>query len=321
MSARLPVHFLTENAEGPSARARAQALLPGLAARGFLPACSVLPRRGRSAAFDAAAAGGAVVVLLRRLLHPLDAWRLRRRCRRLVYDFDDALPFRDSNRGARLSWTRQLKFRCLVRLADACVAGNDYLAELARGATVIPTATPLVVSRTRPFAGTLGWIGSRSNLIYLESLRPALQALWQRRQDWRIHVVCDGFPAWPELPLVRIPWQAASDESELLRFDVGLAPLLDDAWTRGKCGMKLLRYLAAGIPALASDVGVQGTFLRRGGGLLVEAGGDWLPGLLRLLDDAPLRERLTAEGPQVVAQGYLLEQAVDAWAGLLRKLH
>lgn len=320
MSPERVVHFLTENAAGPSARARAQALLPGLRARGVRAAVSVLPRRQRARAFARAAAGGAVVVLLRRLLHPLDSWRLRRRCRRLVYDFDDALPFRDSNRGAGRSWTRQLKFRALVRLADACVAGNDYLAALAGGATVIPTATTLLARRPRPFAGTLGWLGSRSNLIYLESLRPTLHALWRKRKDWRLHVVCDGFPDWPDLPLVRIPWRPAREDAELRLFDVGLAPLLDDPWTRGKCGMKLLRYLAAGIPALASDVGVQGDLLRRGGGLLVPLGADGLAQLERLLDDVGLRQRCADEGPRVVAAGYLLEQAVEAWLQLLARL-
>ncbi len=307
--------FLTENRDGPSARARVRALLPRLRARGLEVGWEAIGRRGRRALFREAGKAR-TVVLQRRLLSPWDALALRRSCRRLVFDFDDALPFRDSNRGATRSWARSLKFRTIVGLADACVAGNPYLAALAGDARVIPTAVGLAPDPPEPPRRVLGWLGSASNLVYLERLRPVFAALWEERRDWELHVVCDAFPAWPELPLVRIPWSAEAEAPALAGFAIGLAPLADDPWTRGKCGMKLLRYLAAGIPAVASPVGVQPAILGDAGSLAEETDA-WRSAILRLWEDADHYAGCAARARARVRDGFLLDQAADAWREVL----
>src|SRR5690606_27329924 len=94
---------------------------------------------------------------------------------------------------------------------------------------------------------TLGWIGSRSTLPYLEALRPALEDLAQRRRQVRLKVICDAFPEFAHIPVIHVPWSEATEAAEVAACDIGLMPLSDDQWSRGKCGLKILQYQAAAL--------------------------------------------------------------------------
>lgn len=258
------------------------------------------------------------VVVQRRLPDLRAISEMRRRARRLVFDFDDAIVYRDSARGKPLllvdKWAR---FRALVRRCDAVTAGNSYLAALAsRHALpgrvfVLPTAVPLncrpgqdTVS-SRP--GTLGWIGSRSTLPYLEQLCQPLQKLCSDRPELCITVVSDQKPNLGTARVQWRPWKAQSEMTELQQMRVGLAPLPDDRWTRGKCGLRLLQYLAAGVPAVASPVGTQAEITREGGALEARTKQEWISAITRVLDDPSLAHAVIAKGSCLVARDYNTE--------------
>ncbi len=205
-----------------------------------------------------------VVVLQKRLLHRHSLFLLRRFCRKLVYDFDDAVMYSDSNRGEFFSPRKEARFTAVARAADLLVAGNDYLAREARKArgrrvAVVPTGVDCEYfrppgERRPPFHPlTLGWIGSRPNLLYLEALAEPLNRLYEKRRDFTLKVVCDSFPQGFACPVKKVAWSAASEVRELQSCDIGLMPLSEDPWTKGKCAFKLLQYMACGLPAVASE--------------------------------------------------------------------
>lgn len=308
--------FLTEDASGPSTRYRVRQFLPALADRGVRFEVEPIPAGGvdRRALLDRAADFDRVF-LQRRLLNPLDARRLARRARHLTFDFDDAILFPDSTTGRRRSLTRAVRFRCLARHADLRIAGSRGLAELAApfGRTeVVPTVVDPGRYEPRP-PGTRGalrlaWIGSRSTLPFLEDVLPGIEPAARDAVDLELHVIADVAPRRTALPIVPVTWSEEGEAAALAACDVGLAPLRDDRWCRGKCGLRLLQYFAAELATVASPVGGQAEILH-GGRFALEARdargfGD---AVRRLAHDPELRAELARAGRRRLEQAYSLE--------------
>ncbi|NQU11827.1 glycosyltransferase family 4 protein [bacterium] len=259
--------------------------------------------------------------------------------RPLVYDFDDAvwLPRVGGNPLLRLAH-RESRFRDILRSVTAVIAGNDHLAEYARQfnshVTVVPTGIdwgkyPEVSSQpfdsaqglrqsavrtARP--ATIGWIGSRSTLAYLKSLGPVFRELGIVPR-----VIASGDPAALGFDVDFVPWQPETELTELAKLDIGLAPLPDTPWEQGKCGAKLLQYLACGIPAVASPVGVHRQIIRHGeNGLLASTPAEWRDCLSQLLEDPVLCQRLGAAGRRTVEATYDLSQIAQQVAAVIRSV-
>lgn len=277
----------------------------------------------------AEAAGHALV--LSRLLRPADVDRLRVRVRRLLFDFDDALPYRDSARGATPSRTRIERFGAIVRAADAVTAGNAYLAGLAERAgvraTVLPTVVEVPDGPPTPEPPVpppvVGWIGARATLGYLEGATVELAALVAMGHPFRLRVVADAAPTMPPgIPVELVPWTAQGADAALDGIHVGVAPLPDDAWTRGKCGLKVLQMLARGRPVVASAVGVQSEQVRHGEtGIVARGGAEMVEGLLLLLRDPTARRRMGEAAREDVRARWSVaawrDRVVAAWSSAL----
>ncbi|MBI1850500.1 MAG: glycosyltransferase family 4 protein [Planctomycetes bacterium] len=315
---------ITEDERGPATRYRVAQFLPALQKARIEYRVLAWPRERRARGEVLDAAGDVDVVLLqRRLIATRDFARLRARARRLAFDFDDALPFRDSSRGATRSLTRRRRFAKVVGEADLVIAGNAYLATLvppsARRLVIVPTAVP--TDRFRPgTAGdpaTLGWIGSRSTLPYLESVLPALPA----DEGLRLRVVSNAFPTRAPIPIDAIEWRERDEPDEISRFGIGLAPLPEDVWTRGKCGLRVLLYFAAGVPVVASPVGVQADMVSDGiTGLRATSPSDFAAAIARLRADAPLRRACAAAGRQLVEDQFSLARVAPLFVAAVRSL-
>lgn len=231
-----------------------------------------------------------------------------------VFDFDDSVWVRYVSPANPLtSWLRfPGKTASLCRLARHVLAGNAFLESYARrfNARVSIVPTTIDTERYSPALRrpgnipVIGWTGSYSTARYLARLAGPLQRL-RRRHEFRVVVV--GAPAL-ELPGVELelrPWRSASEVQDLADFDVGLMPLDDTEWERGKCGLKALQYMALGIPAVVSPVGVNTEIVRDGeNGLLAGSEPEWEAALGRLLRDAGLRRRLGQAGRLTVESGY-----------------
>lgn len=268
------------------------------------------------------------VVVCRRLMRVGHVKELRRRARRLAYDFDDCVTRRDSSLG--IPWRlldKVIQFRAMMASADVVTAGNAHLAQLARACgargrvEVVPTTIdlaryPLPLS---PIAGTppvLGWIGQPTTAKYLHSLRRPLEQLSERFPGLTVRCVGASVDLGPRVRVESRDWNGATELEDLRSFTVGLAPLTDDAWTRGKCGLRLLQYLAAGVPAVADAVGVQREIVQTGAALGAHRPEDWTHQVTRLLRDPSERARLSRLGRKRVESTY----TADRGGALIREL-
>jgi glycosyltransferase involved in cell wall biosynthesis len=273
------------------------------------------------------------VILQRRLLPRWQLRLLRRAARVLLFDFDDAVFVRDSyaSRGLH-SGTRLRRFAATVRTADAVVAGNAFLRDEAahwagpERVHVVPTCIdpgryPQAKHTHADDGVQLVWIGSSSTLRGLEAITPLLEQLGQHYPGLRLKVICDRFPELHHLPVVARPWSEAEEGRELAAADVGISWVPDDIWSRGKCGLKVLQYMAAGLPVVANPVGVQRDMVRHGEtGFLVENVRDWLEAVGRLAADPGLRLRRGQAGRRRAEREYGVAAGAARWTALLASL-
>lgn len=247
----------------------------------------------------------------------------------IVYDFDDAvfLPnVSDANRMiASLKWTR--KIPAIVNRCTRVIAGNDFLADFARAhnpnVITIPTCvdTDRFVPRTPPATSSVpvvGWIGSPTTTQYLSMLATVFAHV---NGDTPFQVKVSGAAAdvvFPGVPTTNVPWSLADEVSLFNTCDVGVYPLTDDEWSKGKCGFKAIQFMACGVPVVASAVGVNREIIEDGvNGFLASTPQEWETKLRRLLTDAPLRARFAEAGRRTVEERYSLRVCAPRVASVL----
>ncbi len=231
---------------------------------------------------------------------------------RIVFDFDDSIWLSNvSEANRKWSWVKDAsKTSKLIALADRVFAGNDYLAEYARGfnKNVVVVPTTIDTQEYQPHTSrpdgpiVIGWSGSITTIQHFQYAIPALREIRARYGDKvTFRVVGDGSYTVPELGIQGLPWRKDTELDDLRAMDIGIMPLPDDEWARGKCGLKGLQYMALGIPTLMSPVGVNSTIIRDGeNGFLAHDVEEWVAKLCRLIDDADLRRRMGAEARRSV---------------------
>ena len=235
----------------------------------------------------------------------------------LIYDFDDAIWIRTLSEANRAyAWLKNVeKIPRIVSLARTVIAGNDYLAAWARqhsdAVHVVPTCVDtdwFVPRATRPHTGvvTIGWSGSPSTLAHLLPLLPALERVVERLGS-RVRIRVMGDATFEHVPL-RLRGETWTPEAELALLqdmEIGLMPLPDDEWTRGKCGFKGLLSMAMGAATVMSPVGVNTEIVRHGdNGFLAASEDEWVETLCQLVDDAALRARIGNAGRRTVVDRY-----------------
>ena len=331
----MKVLFLTQKKDAPSTKWRILQFIPHFRKAGIecdleeWPA-GMLGRLGMAKR----AAGYDVVVHQKRLLTKIVANRLRRNAKALVFEFDDLLMLKKDEEGAvKDSPTRERRFKRLVRLADAVVTTNDHLAELARRATadpsrvhVVPTVIDLQRWEPRKPSNetervTIGWMGTPSNLHSLEIVQAPLARLCRRYEHLQIKVVCEE-----PLPMEGVRWvhkrfSAKEEVDDIRTFDIAVAPLVEDSWTRGKVSTKLLAYFAAGLPVVASDVNANRLYIKPGeNGFLVGTLAQWEERLGKLIDDPVLRREIGGKARASAETDFSIAAAVPRYIELFESL-
>ncbi len=317
---------LTESVDHVCARYRIRAFAPALAAAGSTLTIRGIERGVVARLRQLQDVGDYDVVVIQRKLLP--GWQLslvRRRARRLVFDFDDAVLYRDSNdsRGPR-SPRRLRRFQAVVRAADLVVAGNPFLAECARdgGASpgrveIIPTCIDVERYPARQGLGAgnavdLVWIGSSSTLAGLEARTDLWQQIGREVPGASLRLICDRFVRFDPLNVTPVTWSEATETAELARSDVGVSWLPDDLWSRGKCGLKVLQYQAAGLPVVANPVGVHPAMIVEGStGYLPTSADEWCEVIRSLRDDPERRLAMGRAARRRAEQDY----SVATWSG------
>ena len=222
-----------------------------------------------------------------------------------VFDVDDAIFL--GPRGASADR--------IARSASLIICGNSFLAEhFSRHGPVVVLPTAVDASRFVPRAGpmpsrqVIGWSGSSSGLKYLYGIEQAIHKLLHRHPDVFLKVVSDKAPAFKSLPSDRVvyePWSPDREVAVLHEFAVGIMPLDDDLWARGKCSFKMLTYMAAGIPVVVSPVGMNVEILTQGScGLAAKTTDDWVDAISSLLSDTALSAQMGRTGRQIIEARY-----------------
>jgi glycosyltransferase involved in cell wall biosynthesis len=324
------VLVIANNLSQASFRVRIAALGPLLAERGYALDVRLRPR-GWNAAWKLRrlfhSAGDAhAVILQRKLLDPWEAAMLRRHARKIFYDVDDAVMFHNRPVGRISRWRTDRRFHATAKVLDHVVAGNEYLADVfrreGRPASVIPTMIDCARYSVKVHDATdtprLVWIGSNSTLNYVERFLPALEQAAHQIRGLRLLTIGDRTVSSTVLPIDHEQWSEQSEAAALCRGDIGIAPTPADEWTLGKCGFKILQYMAAGLPVIASPVGANEQIMREGvTGFLPTAPQQWPGVIAKLAGDVALRARMGGAGRELASEKYSLKVAVDAWVKLL----
>jgi glycosyltransferase involved in cell wall biosynthesis len=238
--------------------------------------------------------------------------------KKVIYDFDDAIwiPNITSENKLVSNIKAFWKVPTICRWSYKVVTGNDYLNGYAsrqnRSSVIIPTCVD-VENRHNRIKGSItarpviGWTGSHSTLFYLNDIIPVIREL-QERHDFSFMVIADKKP---ELGLKHwefLPWNEKSEIEDLLRLDIGVMPLKPDQWSEGKCGFKLIQYLALGIPAVADPVGVNKTIIDHGvNGFVCSSPSQWKECLEMLLNDPRLRLQMGSNGRKKIVDQYSVQ--------------
>jgi hypothetical protein len=165
------------------------------------------------------------------------------------------------------------------------------------------------------------WIGTTSTLRGIERAAPLMEALGRDNPGLRLKVICNRFPNFQHLPVVACPWSRATEAEELAASDIGISWTPDDAWSRGKCGLKVLQYMAAGLPVVANPVGMHAELVRHGEtGYLASTPEQWQYAIARLRANDDLRQRMGQAGRWHFELRFTIDTAIGVWKDVLMRL-
>lgn len=234
-----------------------------------------------------------------------------------VVDYDDAIFHRyDRHKSGLVRMLLGRKIDRVMQRAALVLAGNDYLAKRAQVAgakriEILPTVIDLKRYSNTPQPNnnifTIGWIGSPSTTGYLTQIAPALKTIC-RQKDAQVVLIGARKTNLPGVPVQYLPWSEATEVEEMQRFDVGIMPLPDEPWERGKCGFKLIQYMACARPVVGSPVGVNHKIIKHGvNGYQAETNDEWIQALLMLQGNKEHRQRMGEFGRKLVEKEYSLQ--------------
>ena len=300
------IFILTNNPKRASFRQRIGIYLDTLRANGLncevakLPSGSLARRQlfKQTTKFDG-------IFIHRKGLNFLDAFFLSKYSKKIIYDFDDAIMYSDKT-PERNSWSHFRPFSQSVKLANMVIAGNSYLAEHARrfnqNVVVLPTGLDVKAYKVQTNIQNDGkirlvWIGSRSTLKYLAEIKPALEQIGSQFNNVILRIICNDFFDLKNMKVEKFQWSLKKQAADLATSHIGLAPLPDNRFTRGKCGFKILQYQAASLPVIASPVGVNSEYVRQNvTGFLATSIQEWVEKITQLIKNPQLRKQMGNEG-------------------------
>jgi glycosyltransferase involved in cell wall biosynthesis len=315
---------LVESHDHVCHRYRVHPFAAALAAAGVALEARVLPARPWSRVGAVLSAKRHPAVLLQRKLLPAGTLALlRRSTRRLIFDFDDAVFHRDSYHPAGIVCRdRARRFASTMRVADVVLAGNRHLARCAveHGAPAGRVALmPTCIDPDRYFMAShdvsaskpdLVWIGSSSTLRGLEQKAALWSDVGRAVPGLRVRLIADRAATLGSLHVLPVPWDERTEAQNLALGGIGISWMPDDEWSRGKCGLKILQYHAAGLPVIANRVGIHTELVQHGRtGFLADTPAEWADAV-RALADPDLRAHMGRAGREAVASRF----SVAAWS-------
>ena len=318
--------FVSKGKDSASTRYRALAYFTALQSSGWRPlhltVRGTLPRLK----LLGIAKQAEVVVILRKTFS-LSFLRLLRLCsKNLVFDLDDAVFCRSDGEPSK---SRQMSFEKVTSICEQVWAGNLYLADKARqyneAVKILPTSLDyrkylLEVEKDSDYFD-LVWIGSRSTQKYLKKSLPLLESLSEIIPNLRLKIVADFDLPTIRLKTLAVPWSEQGEAKALASSHIGIAPMTDDPWTKGKCGLKVLQYMAAGLPVISSPAGVNKEIVQHGKtGFLAENFDDWRQSINKLFSDPDLSDTMGKTGQKRVIEHFSVDATFRKMSECLNSL-
>lgn len=252
---------------------------------------------------------------------------------KIIMDFDDSIWINDvSDANKNFAWLKgSNKTPKIIRLSDLVIVGNEYLAGYAKkyndNVLIIPTTIdtkeyqPLKIKKEK-YPVCIGWSGSITTIKHFEFALPFLKELKKLYGD-KIHikVIGDGNYRNKDLDIIGQPWKKETEINDLLDIDIGIMPLPDDEWAKGKCGLKGLQYMALEIPTIMSPVGVNTDIIEQGkNGFLAKEHTEWIACLSKLIDNVELRKQIGLEARKTVEEKYSCNSQKDLYLKTFKNL-
>jgi glycosyltransferase involved in cell wall biosynthesis len=220
----------------------------------------------------------------------------------------------------------------MVKGSDVVTVGNQFLknevlkVDRQKKVFVIPTCIDMSLYPHKKEVSSrheivLGWIGTKGNLRYLRKLEPVFETLGQRFPQVKLKIVSNDFCDFPRIPVIKKLWSLEDENEDLVSFDIGLMPLNDDPWSKGKCGLKIVQYLSVGVPVVCTPVGINSDIIQHGeNGFWAAEHREWVECLSTLIQNPDLRRRMGLKGIETVERGYSLTVTAEKFLGVLQGL-
>jgi glycosyltransferase involved in cell wall biosynthesis len=312
---KMKVLFLIQGFSVAASRYRVLQYLPYLASRGVEAKVSVYPRSLKeNIQFFKTLPQMDLLFLQRKRFNQPRLGLLRKRAKRIIYDFDDSVMYRNSKAKDPLSSTRRRRFVQMIKNSDFVIAGNEFLKgevlPITTNVEVIPSAIDeeryhLKTYPVHQERVTLGWIGDHGSIHYLKKMKPLFERIGEKYSHVELKIVCDTFFDCARMKVIKKNWSSEDEVADLQGFDIGLMPLVDDPWSWGKCGLKIVQYQGVGVPVVCTPVGVNRDLVEDGtNGFYATTPDEWEEKLSLLIDHSRLRERMGREGRKRVLEKY-----------------
>ncbi len=299
--------ILSKGETASSTRYRALQYFPNFINAGWTPQHLTISGGFLAIANALIAANKSDVVLLLRKTFPYPIfWLLRHASKKLVFDYDDAIF---CNTDGSPSKTRMKRFRKTISASDFVFSGNQYLLKQAlkdtTNAIIVPTSINIEkyninIKKPSQFIDIV-WIGSRSTSKYIKDILPALEMAAIKVPNLRLKVIADFSLNSNTLNILPVAWSSATEATELATSHIAIAPLRNDNWSKGKCALKVLQYMAAGLPVISSKSGMNADVVIDGEtGFFASNDEEWSTYIQHLASNVGMREKLGKAGKGVV---------------------
>jgi len=326
----MKVLFLIQGFSVAASRYRVLQYIPYLNSKGVETTVRLYPRtlKENFQFFNDLPQSDIVFLQRKRFNQPRLGW-LRKRAKRIIYDFDDSVMYRNSKAPDPISQTRRRRFVQMIQNSHFVIAGNEFLKSevlpFNPNVEVIPTAIdqeryhlktyPLQQDRV-----TLGWIGDHGSIHYLEKMRPLFEKIGEQYPHVDLKIVCDTFFDCERMKVIKKNWSSEEEVADLQGFDVGLMPLVDDPWSWGKCGLKIIQYQGVGLPVVCTPVGINKDLVEDGiNGYWAMTPAEWEKKLSMLIENSELRERMGREGRRKVLENYTYQACAPRLLSILTR--
>ncbi len=257
---------------------------------------------------------------------------LRKLNKKIIFDFDDSIWLENvSAANRRFNWLKDSsKTSKIIQLSNFIIAGNGYLAEYAKkfnsNVTIIPTTIDTTeytrIKNKSSHKITIGWSGSITTIQHFKYALPFLKQLKNIYGDKiEIKLIGDENYRNSELNIKGLAWNKENEIDELSSFDIGIMPLPNDEWAKGKCGLKGLQYMALQIPTIMSPVGVNTSIINDGvNGFLASSTNEWVDKISALINSNELRKKIGENARKTVVEFYSVESQKSRYLDLMNKL-